>query len=198
MLSGSTAINRDCIDDGALFALLFGPLLSGAMLYSTLERLENDPTSFLPSDWLIERPLVLDSTPSHVSLNASSNASRCREPSCLALSALALSRRHLAQMTCLLSATLLVHLLWSRRLEIKQAKEKARQAQEGLLSPTSTPGVDVLAAAQASGRPSWMWARISEWRRTWSIVTFSFLLTGCATVFKMAAERWRPDAMRGK
>jgi dolichol kinase len=57
--------------------------------------------------------------------------------------------------------------------------------------------VDVIGTPHSSGRPSWMWARISEWRRTWSIVTFSFLLTGCATVLKMAAERWRPDAMRG-
>jgi hypothetical protein len=42
-----------------------------------------------------------------------------------------------------------------------------------------------------------MWARVSEWRRTWSIVTFSFLLTGCATLLKVAAELWKPEWMRG-
>jgi hypothetical protein len=101
-------------------------------------------------------------------------------------------------MTCVLSATLLVHLLWSRRLEIKQAKERAETASAAAVSSSPTfGGGSELAAAQAVGRPAWMWARVSEWRRTWSIVTFSFLLTGCATLLKVAAELWKPEWMRG-
>ncbi len=184
------AHRRDCIDDGALWALLLGPLLSAAMLLSTLGRLQEHAPTSLPSGWMIEEPLVLDSTPSHLGHNLSP---RGREPATLALSALALSRRQLTQMNCLLSAILLIHLVWSQRSDLRHADER-RLAAEAI----AQNGGQGTSAAMQGASPPWIWARTSEWRRTWSIVTFSFLLTAASVATKAALNSWRPEWIQGE
>ena len=112
-LQTELADGRECPDDGAITALLLGPLLAASLLVSTIERKRaGDPP--LPGDWMIEQPLVVRSTPIYDPSNPSS-----REPGGDALSALAFSRRNLVQLTTLLSFVLLVQIMWSRRAELR-------------------------------------------------------------------------------
>lgn len=79
----------------------------------------------------------------------------------LAITALALSRRHLIHLTCLLSLILLAHLLWSRRRELRRYAR----------------GVDDTA-----------WARLSEWKRTGAIIAISMVVTLAFTSLKAIAH----------
>ncbi|EJD49062.1 hypothetical protein AURDEDRAFT_85412 [Auricularia subglabra TFB-10046 SS5] len=92
---------RECTDDGVLTASLFGPLISVACLYSTIERLKTSPSSPLPDDWRIELPAVLPH-----------RADGSPAPS--ALVSLLYARRSLLQFSTLCSAIVLVHTAASR------------------------------------------------------------------------------------
>ncbi|KAJ3997165.1 hypothetical protein F5050DRAFT_1880720 [Lentinula boryana] len=82
---------RECSDDGILTGLLFGPLVSSALLYSSLTLPPS--ASPLPSSWRIEAPRLLNNA------KGSYNA----------LEALILSRYNLVDLSNLCSTILLFH-----------------------------------------------------------------------------------------
>lgn len=90
---------RDSSDDGILTGLLFGPLISSALLYSALTLPSS--TNPLPSSWRIEPPVLLH--------NLKGNFS--------ALEALVLSRYNLVDLSNLCSTILLFHVCASWWLE---------------------------------------------------------------------------------
>lgn len=104
---------RDCPDDGALTGLSFAPLISIALLFSSLRQsaLAN-PTS-LPPDWLIEAPQILEHA--HAPLSA--------------LDALILSRRSLVDYATLCSFILLAQIFSSSWYEARF--RRARNMPEG-------------------------------------------------------------------
>lgn len=83
------------------------------MFYSTWRRLQSPAQR---RSWHVEPPRVLDTTPP---LRPWLAPAPHRPPRSLAITALALSRRHLIHLTCLLSLILLAHLLWSRRRTLR-------------------------------------------------------------------------------
>jgi hypothetical protein len=90
---------RDNPDDGALTALLLGPLVATALLFVSESMVDASPRPMhMPQAWLIEAPQVLEHT---------------RHP-LTALEALLRSRRNLVQLMTLSSGILLVHLFASR------------------------------------------------------------------------------------
>jgi len=152
-------ISRECVDDGVLFALLLGPLVAAALLDAALTTLASVPDSAIPHGWMIEAPLVLQSTPIRRVAKG-----LLLEPTdtIRALSALATSRRNLVQLFTLCSFVLLVQLSWSLRLE-SRLHEK-------------TGGVD----------SSTFWLRQGELRRNTSVIGLAFLVTGGCLVVKIA------------
>ncbi|BEI81611.1 hypothetical protein CcaverHIS002_0207710 [Cutaneotrichosporon cavernicola] len=160
---------RECLDDGALFALLLlSPLTAAAMLHGALTRLAaQPPTATLPG-WAIEQPLIIPSTPVRritdkipgpVAPGSEGDAIR-------GLSALAIARRNLVQLFTLLSFVLLIQLTHSLRHEIKLAPG----------SESDTPS-----------RPQRAyWRKYGEWRRNRSVIAFAFFVTGCCVVVKIA------------
>jgi dolichol kinase len=112
-----------------------------------------------------------------------------------ALSALVTSRRNLVQLFTLCSFVLLVHLAWSLRLEVRLIK---RASQPPETPASSTMERDSSEPRHATGGSSAMssspnptavsgtyWLRRGEWRRTKSVVGFSFLVTGGCVVVKI-------------
>jgi len=90
---------RDSSDDGIFTGLLFGPLVSAALLYASLSL---SPTSDpLPSAWRIEPPNVLNNERGHYT----------------ALEALILSRYSLVDLANLCSTIFLMHICASWWLE---------------------------------------------------------------------------------
>ncbi|KAE9408409.1 hypothetical protein BT96DRAFT_954008 [Gymnopus androsaceus JB14] len=90
---------RDSSDDGILTGLLFGPLVSSALLYSAL--ILPSSTNPLPSSWRIEAPFLLNNLKGSYS----------------ALEALVLSRYNLVDLSNLCSTILLFHVCASWWLE---------------------------------------------------------------------------------
>jgi len=168
---------RDCPDDGALFALLLAPLIAAGMLHASLAHLSGAPHSPLPKEWNIESPLVLHSTP----IRFFQGITLFPTDAIRALSALATSRRNLVQLFTLCSFVLLVHLARSLHLEIKQAKAAVR-------STSPVPGDGVSMERDLTGTSSntgTYWLKRGEWKRTKSVVGFSFLVTICCLGFKV-------------
>ncbi|GHJ88536.1 hypothetical protein NliqN6_4938 [Naganishia liquefaciens] len=165
---------RECIDDGAAFALLLGPLLAASMYYTSWESLVKNPTRTRTGEWAIETPRVLDWTPSpHTVFNGSvkmTDTLNQRHPAILALTALCMSRRHAVHLTCLLSLILIFHALWSRRQDLKAHRL------ESLI-----PGKEAVVGGSK-------WVKLSEWRRSWAIISFSSIVTAFVVGLKMAAD----------
>ncbi|BEI97182.1 hypothetical protein CcaverHIS631_0207710 [Cutaneotrichosporon cavernicola] len=169
---------RECLDDGALFALLLSPLTAAAMLHGALTRLAaQPPTATLPG-WAIEQPLIIPSTPVRritdkipgpVAPGSEGDAIR-------GLSALAIARRNLVQLFTLLSFVLLIQLTHSLRHEIKLAR--------------AVPGSPTMGSGSESDTPSRpqraYWRKYGEWRRNRSVIAFAFFVTGCCVVVKIA------------
>jgi dolichol kinase len=168
---------RDCPDDGALFALLLAPLVAAGMLHASLDHLSAAPDTPLPKEWNIESPLVLHSTP----IRFLQGITLFPTDAIRALSALATSRRNLVQLFTLCSFVLLVHLARSLHLENKQAKAAGR-------STSPVPGNGVSMERDLSGpnaNTGTYWLKRGEWKRTKSVVGFSFLVTVCCLGVKV-------------
>ncbi|KIR59719.1 dolichol kinase [Cryptococcus bacillisporus CA1873] len=173
---------RECPDDGIFYSLLLGPLVAAALLHSALSQLSSNPSSPVAKGWNIESPLVLPSTPIRRGASISD-----AEPTdtIRALSALATSRRNLVQLFTLCSFVLLVHVTRSLHLEITQFRIN--------YPPNSTsPDAEVtklhsLQAQQANIGAYWL--RKGEWKRTRSVVGFSFLVTGVCLLVKAVTAK---------
>ncbi|WVQ99035.1 hypothetical protein IAU59_006167 [Kwoniella sp. CBS 9459] len=182
---------RECLDDGIFFALLLGPLVAAALLHAALSQLAANPESPLPGYWNIELPLVLPSTP--VKRLPSNLITPIPNDTIRALSALAISRRNLVQLFTLCGFVLLVHLTRSLHLELKQAKQATAnpQASQPLTSMSlerENSDQSRFAAQQATAAQSaagTYWLRLGEWKRTKSVVGFSFLVTGGCVFVKI-------------
>jgi hypothetical protein len=168
-------VYSDCIDDGAAFALLLGPVLASSMFYTTWRSLIANPTEARTSEWNIERPMILDSTPSPSSALVGSlrlpSTLDERHPTVLSLTALCLSRQHLVHLTCLLSLILIVHAVCSRITDIAYLRR------------------DPLSAGKDVNMGGARWVKRSEWMRSWAIISFSFAVTGFFVVVKAVADR---------
>jgi hypothetical protein len=171
---------RDCLDDGAAWALLLGPILSGSMFYETCTRLREMytaspskiPAGAATNGWQIEAPLVSPSTrPFIVAGQGPASAEQAESQAVLAISALAYSRKQACHLMCLLSLLLLGHTLWSRRRHLLIVAS-SHEAQGSGGSDTSLPP----------------WSKRSEWRRTGAVVAFSFVLTAGFVVLKVVAQ----------
>ncbi|CDZ97349.1 dolichol kinase [Phaffia rhodozyma] len=163
---------RDCPDDGALIALLFGPLLSASLLLSTLHQLSNDKLTFaLPAGWLIEPPVVL-------SVNTSAPLSPCAVLTSnprTALEALAKSRRSLVSLSTVISLVLLLHLLLSRRREQQHLlKSSINQSVPGGVTESHPSRRIGKFSEKGSETKLSHWVPKSEWRRTGSVVALAF------------------------
>ena len=181
---------RDCLDDGAAWALLLGPILSGSMFYETCTRLsrmyaEDERTTttrpeWTSNGWRVEPPLVSPSTrPFVVAGNGPGSDGQASDPAVLALSALAYSRKQACHLMCLLSLLLLAHTLWSRKRHLAVAMSTGSQL-NGHHMEDST--------ATTSTAPPSAWSKRSEWRRTGAVVAFSFILTAGFVVLKVIAQ----------
>ena len=177
---------RESLDDGALFALLLGPLVASAMLHAALSQLASSPLHAIPNGWMIEQPLVLPSTPiRHFASNLSFGGAG--NDAVKALSALATSRRNLVQLFTLCSFVLLVQVLCSLRHELKLGQSgKSTTVPAGVGSPNmerewSEPGRGISGAAMFST----YWLRRGELRRNLSVVRLAFLVTGACIIVKI-------------
>ncbi|KAH9928691.1 uncharacterized protein B0H18DRAFT_1084426 [Fomitopsis serialis] len=108
---------RDSADDGMLFGLLTGPLMSAALLYlSEKAAAATPPLDPLPQSWIIEQPKVLDGSNHPLT----------------ALQALVLSRRNLVDMATVCSTIIIVHVIASwmterrhrRKLKVPRANRR--------------------------------------------------------------------------
>ncbi|KAJ7352463.1 hypothetical protein DFH08DRAFT_859006 [Mycena albidolilacea] len=106
---------RNSSDDGILTALLLGPLIATALLYTALSSREADG---FPAGWAIEPPLRLPRNP------------RALEPN----AALVRARYNLISLSVLTSAILLLHVCASRWLE-----ERFRQVTAAPSKPSPSP-----------------------------------------------------------
>lgn len=166
--------NRECLDDGVLFALLLAPLISAGLLHDAMQRLSSADLRL--REWRIEPPLVLASTPIRDIAGRTPELSDTLR----ALSALAISRRNLVQLFTLCSFVLLVHLARSLHL-----------ARRLSVSPHSTPAsANMEREASESTRQTrglgLHWSKQSEWRRTRSVVLFAFIVTAGCILVKIA------------
>lgn len=117
-------MSRDSADDGMLFGLLTGPLMSAALLYlSEKATAASPPLDPLPKSWIIEQPKVLDGTAHPLT----------------ALQALILSRRNLVDMATVCSTILIVHVIASwmterrhrRKLKVPEGEVSSVPRKEG-------------------------------------------------------------------
>ena len=83
--------------------------MASALLHGVLKTMESGPNSALPTDWMIEPPLVLYKR---------GDVSDIYQ----ALQALATARRNLVHLFTLCSFVLLIQLCWSLKLEIRLNK----------------------------------------------------------------------------
>ena len=93
-----------------------------------------------------------------------------RHPAILALTALCMSRRHAVHLTCLLSLILIFHASWSRRQDLK-------------ILQTDSP-LPAREAVVGGGK----WIKLSEWRRSWAIISFSFVVTAFVIGLKVLVD----------
>lgn len=173
-----SADSSECLDDGALFALLLSPLTAAAMLHGALTRLASEPESATLPGWVIEPPLVIPSTPIRwISSTVPHNATDAIR----ALSALAIARRNLVQLFTLCSFVLLVQMTWSLRLEVRLAR--------GIVSPGNSPPMATVPLDgdhdQVVKTNSTYWLRRGELRRNLSVIGFAFFVTGCCVIVKI-------------
>lgn len=159
---------RECPDDGALMALLFGPLVSSSLLITTLRQLAAPPsTSALPSPWLVEPPMTLSrESPAVLSVTQ------------VALEALARSRRSMLSMSSLLTVVLLLSLLCSRGIATIQAVT------------TSHNG------AARRERDKWGLPK-SEWKRTGWVVACAFAISTFMGALKLLLEGMNSSLWQG-
>jgi dolichol kinase len=167
MSSDDLADDRECSDDGVLFALLLAPLIASGMLHDTMQRLV--ASSLRPRVWRIEDPLVLPTTPV---LSFGTGAVSEHSATIKALSALATSRRNLVQLFTLCSFVLLVHLARSLHMANR-------------LKPV-VAGLEREASEKPRGELGQYWLKRGEWRRTRSVVVFAFIVTAVCILFKIA------------
>lgn len=182
---------RECLDDGALFALLLGPLIAAGMLHDTLRRLASEPASLRPRPWDIESPMVLPSTPLWRFTRLAEAQAPQLTDTVRALSALATSRRNLVQLFTLCSFVLLVHLARSLRLEVKLSKSSPTatamgSGAAGSGSATMEREVSDPHRSTVGGGLGVYWLKRGEWRRTRSVVGFAFVVTGGCILVKIA------------
>lgn len=167
--AASLADNRECLDDGVLFALLLAPLIASGLLHDAMQRLSN--STLRPRPWRIEDPLVLPTTPIRNIggiLPESSEAIK-------ALSALAISRRNLVQLFTLCSFVLLVHLARSLHFS-NELNQSSPATMEREISDSGRP----------RGGLGQYWLKRGELRRTRSVVVFAFVVTAVCILFKIA------------
>ncbi|KIJ14276.1 hypothetical protein PAXINDRAFT_135282 [Paxillus involutus ATCC 200175] len=100
---------RECPDDGVLTGLSFAPLISIALLYSSLRQAASPNSNLLPRDWLIETPRILEKARAPLS----------------ALDALILSRRSLVDYATLCSFILLVQIFSSSWYESRYRRRRS-------------------------------------------------------------------------
>lgn len=167
------AESRECSDDGVLFSLLLGPLLASGLLHNAMQRLSS--STLRPREWLIEKPLVLPSTP----IRPIGGQLLLPTDDVRALSALAISRRNLVQLFTLCSFVLLVHLARSLHLEKRLSKDSVQPVSIGMEREASD-------SAKNSPGLGTYWLRRREWKRTRSVVGFAFLVTAGCIVVKIA------------
>ncbi|WWD16230.1 hypothetical protein CI109_100656 [Kwoniella shandongensis] len=175
---------RECLDDGIFYALLLAPLVAAALLHAALSQLAANPLSPIPKGWNIEFPMVLPSTP--IKSVPQSPSNRIPTDTIRALSALATSRRNLVQLFTLCSFVLLVHLTRTLHLELKQAKVNKQPTSQHVSAPLERENSEQARTQQPSpaSLAGTYWLRRGEWRRTRSVVGFSFLVTGGCIVVK--------------
>lgn len=195
---------RECVDDGAVWAMLLGPILSGSLFYETCCRLKDLQMGVAGRDvlmkgWRIVDPLVSRSTPVFEVMSPSSDIRHTSEPddTILALSALAYSRRQLCHLMCLLSILLTGHAIWSRRRHLQVLTGQSGNGHVVKLSPASTnpePHFEhdqqqssTVTACEARPAPV-SWSKCSEWRRTAAICGMSFILTASFVLLKIIAQ----------
>ncbi|WWC69143.1 uncharacterized protein I206_103079 [Kwoniella pini CBS 10737] len=185
---------RESLDDGIFFAIFLGPLVASALLHAALTQLSVNPHSPLPGDWNIEFPLVLPSTPVRKLSGNSGILLPSHADTIKALSALATSRRNLVQLFTLCGFVLLVHLVRSLHLEIKQSKQSVscflpnspHETSVSLERENSDIHSKFANQQQSQNNTSGTyWLRLGEWKRTKSVVGFSFLVTGCCIIVKI-------------
>jgi dolichol kinase len=163
------------------------------MLHASLTQLSTAPNSPLPNNWNIESPLVLHSTP----IRVLQGITLFPTDAIKTLSALATSRRNLVQLFTLSSFVLLVHLARSLRLEAKQTTS-VRSSSPGPTSASSSTassgsGVFPIPMERDHSGPvpvrdttsGTYWLKKGEWKRTKSVVGFSFLVTLCCLGVKV-------------
>ncbi|KAF4597454.1 hypothetical protein EYR40_007913 [Pleurotus pulmonarius] len=98
---------RESSDDGILTALLFGPLIASALLYSSLQRVFNPSNQgLLPTGWLIENPIQLPRQTDVIDI----------------LGALIASRFNILDISTLCSTLLLIHIWSSSWLEAQHSR----------------------------------------------------------------------------
>lgn len=148
------------------------PLVAAALLHTSLSRLSDEPTTPLPSNWDIEDPLVLESTP----IRYLPGRYPLPTDSIKALSALSTSHRNLVQLFTLCSFVLLVHLARSLHQEKKQARAQSALESVAMEREQSGPG---------SVGVSNYWLKLGEWKRTRSVFGFAFLVTVCCLGVKI-------------
>nr|XP_018263518.1 dolichol kinase [Kwoniella dejecticola CBS 10117]OBR85676.1 dolichol kinase [Kwoniella dejecticola CBS 10117] len=180
---------RESLDDGIFFAIFLGPLVASALLHAALSQLSSNPETPLPGDWNIELPLVLPSTPVRQLTNPAHNSGKAQTALSIsgdtikALSALATSRRNLVQLFTLCGFVLLVHLVRSLHLEVKQSNQSLDNSENHSRFAIQQQQQQ---QQQAQSSPSGTyWLRLGEWKRTKSVVGFSFLVTGCCVIVKI-------------
>lgn len=179
---------RECSDDGAVTGLLFGPLVSGSLLLTTLrQRKEGIVTSALPDNWLVEAPLVLPtSTPV---------ADRAKA----VLEALTKSRRSMLSLSTVVTLVLLLQLLLSRRAEMALIFKS-----EAAASVVATPGAKPSKshhgrskdAEKDKERDRW-WVPRNEWTRTIRVVGLAFAATIVLGSLKAVFGYWNSPLWRG-
>jgi hypothetical protein len=190
---------RDCIDDGVLFALLLCPLTAAAMLHGAMQRLASEPDSATLPGWVIERPLVIPTTPIR---RISNRAPGYVTDALRALSALAISRRNLVQLFTLLSFVLLVQLMWSLRHELRMARAAlgaSPGAHEAPLAGSASEHEgerdrererererDREHKSAPPAAPGTYWLKRGEGKRNLSVIGFAFFVTTCCVVVKIA------------
>jgi hypothetical protein len=103
------------------------------------------------------------------------------------------------QLFTLCSFVLLVHLVWSLRLEVQQAKlatqlssaptptyATSAMMDRDVIETRSAHGGGTVSGSSAAGVSGTYWLRRGEWRRTRSVVGFSFVVTGGCVLVKIA------------
>jgi len=177
---------RESRDDGALTALLFGPLLAVSLLITTLRQLDAPSLdSALPSkSWLVEPPMILLSQPS---LDGSTTtAAKGGSPlhARIALEALAKSRRSMVSLSTVIATVVLISLIASRWAEVVHAR-RGSDATEVVGGEGTTRASN----QKEKEREKW-WLPKSEWKRTGRVTIFSFAVSFLMGWLKAGMKRW--------